>query len=140
MAVNFMTSTSVNLGGSSLGATARQSFCSYNGFMTQVFVVQSVYLASTKLALHSDISIADYWILIIAAYTFLVLADYRHHSSWIEAHKVLLWILPWFFSILWASVGLGVVGYGDIGACKSNLSSSPDEQLSSNCRAGSSCV
>lgn len=62
---------------------------------------------------------ADYWVLIIAVYTFLVLADYKHSSSWIESHRIVLWMLPWFFSTLWAAIGLGVVGYGDIGACKS---------------------
>jgi len=67
--------------------------------MTQVFVVQT-----------------DYWVLIIAFYTFLVLADYKLNFSWIEEHRIVLWILPWFLSVLWAAIGLGVVGYGDIGA------------------------
>jgi hypothetical protein len=62
-------------------------------------------------------SAADYWVLIIAVSTFLILADYKHQSSWIQDHRIVLWILPWLFSVLWAAVGLGVVGYGDIGAC-----------------------
>jgi hypothetical protein len=133
MAVNFMASTSVNLSGSNLHSAVREGFCSYNGFMTQVFVVQSMYLIGAKFGFASDISVADYWVFIIATYTFLVLADYKHNSSRIEEHRIVLWILPWFFSILWASIGLGVVGYGDIGACKSypSLSVVLDEQLSS---------
>ena len=68
--------------------------------------------------------LADYWVLAIAIYTFFVLADYKHQSSWIQEHRIVLWVLPWFFSVLWAAIGLVVVGYGDIGACESHLSSS----------------
>lgn len=123
MAVNFLTSTTVNLGGSNPYSPAREAFCSYNGFMTQVFVVQSMDFFTAEFASGSDMLIADYWVLIIAAYTFLVLADLKHFSSLIQEHRITLWLIAWLLSIIWASVGLGVVGYGDIGACKLYLSS-----------------
>lgn len=78
---------------------------------------------TNELGSDSNKSIADYWILLIAVYTFLVLADHKHNSSRIQEHKIVLWLIPWLLSIIWASIGLGVVGYGDIGACKSYLSS-----------------
>ena len=62
--------------------------------------------------------IADYWILTIAVCTYLILADHKHQSSWIQDHRIITWTLPWLLSILWAAIGLAVVGYGDIGACK----------------------
>jgi hypothetical protein len=64
---------------------------------------------------------ADYWVLSIAVCTYLILASHKHQSSWIQEHKTVVWGIPWLLSILWASIGLGVVGYGDIGACKSAL-------------------
>jgi hypothetical protein len=39
MAVNFLSSCAANLSGYSIGK--HQAFCSFNGFMTQSFVVQS---------------------------------------------------------------------------------------------------
>jgi hypothetical protein len=41
MAVNFLSSCAVNLSGHSIGAPSSKKFCSFNGFMTQFFVVQS---------------------------------------------------------------------------------------------------
>jgi hypothetical protein len=41
MALNFLSSCAVNLSGHSIGAPAQKTFCSFNGFMTQFFVVQS---------------------------------------------------------------------------------------------------
>lgn len=61
---------------------------------------------------------ADYWILTIAICTYLILANHKYQSSWIREHRVILWVIPWCLSILWASVGLAVIGVGDIGACK----------------------
>lgn len=125
MAVNFMVSTSVNLSESKSPSDAGEGFCSFNGFVTQLFVVQSTYTyIRAKFGFDSDILAADYWVFIIAAFTFLVLADYKCSSSWIQGHRIILWILPWFFPTLWASIGLGVVGYGDIGSCRSYVSSS----------------
>jgi hypothetical protein len=66
--------------------------------------------------------IADYWILIIAVCTFLLVGDYQKGSDWVQKHRLLLWCLPWGVSGLWAAIGLGVIGYGDIGACKYYLS------------------
>jgi hypothetical protein len=69
----------------------------------------------------ADFPRADYWVLMIAVCTYLILANHRHQSSWIQDHKAVVWGLPWFLSILWAAIGLGMVGYGDIGACMSPL-------------------
>jgi len=55
-------------------------------------------------------------VLSIAVCTYLILADYKHQSSWIQEHRYLIWILPWVLSTLWAVIGLAVTGYGDIGA------------------------
>jgi hypothetical protein len=101
MALNFLVSSSMNVSGRLIGAPEQAGFCSFNGFMTQFFVIQT-----------------DYWVLVIAICTYLILADYKRPSSWVQDNRKLLWLLPWFFSVLWASVGLGVTGYGDIGACK----------------------
>ncbi|KAF4635556.1 hypothetical protein G7Y89_g2542 [Cudoniella acicularis] len=97
--MNFMSSSAVDLGGPNLGSPEAKTFCSFNGFMIQVFVVQT-----------------DYWVLTIALCTYLILANHKHQSSWIQEHRVIVWIFPWFLSALWAAIGLVVVGYGDIGA------------------------
>lgn len=39
MAANFLSSSAANLGGYQIGE--HQAFCSFNGFMTQFFVIQS---------------------------------------------------------------------------------------------------
>ena len=64
---------------------------------------------------------ADYWVLVIAVCTFLILANYKHMSTWVQEHKIILWSLPWGLSALWAVLGLVLAGYNDIGACKLNL-------------------
>lgn len=117
MAVNFMSSASMNLTGNNIGDKEEKHFCNFNGFMIQVFVVQSM-LHTYLLFTPFDFFIADYWILTIAVCTYLILADHKHQSSWIQDHRIIIWILPWLLSILWAAIGLAVVGYGDIGACK----------------------
>lgn len=66
----------------------------------------------------ADNTAADYWVLTIAACTYLILASHKNRSSWIQDHRVIVWIIPWFLSLLWAAIGLAVVGYGDIGACQ----------------------
>ncbi|KAK1980055.1 hypothetical protein LZ30DRAFT_796533 [Colletotrichum cereale] len=58
----------------------------------------------------------DYWVLTIAVCTYFILAGHKTQSIWVQTHELVIWTLPWFFSVLWASIGLGVVGYGDIGA------------------------
>lgn len=55
--------------------------------------------------------------LIIAVNTFLILGDKKRAASWVQDHSLLLWLLPWGLSALWAALGLGLIGYGDIGAC-----------------------
>lgn len=41
MAINFLSSASINISGSNIGSPREKNFCSFNGFMIQVFVVQS---------------------------------------------------------------------------------------------------
>jgi hypothetical protein len=102
MAFNFLSSASMNLGGRNIGEAAQAGFCSFNGWVTQVFVVQT-----------------DYWVLTIAVCTYFILADHKGLSSWVQDHRWTLVGIVWFFSLLWASVGLAVAGYGNIGACES---------------------
>ncbi|KAL2170820.1 hypothetical protein VTG60DRAFT_4389 [Thermothelomyces hinnuleus] len=99
MAINFLVSSSMSVSGRWIGAPEQARFCSFNGFMTQVFVIQT-----------------DYWVLTIAICTFFILADHRRCSAWTQGHPAVLWILPWLLSITWAAIGLGVAGYGGIGA------------------------
>jgi hypothetical protein len=99
MALNFLVSSSLNVGGRWIGAPEQAQFCSFNGFMTQVFVIQT-----------------DYWVLIIAVCTYFILADHKQCSSWVQEHPAFLWTLPWLLSTAWAAIGLGITGYGDIGA------------------------
>ncbi|KAL4959335.1 G protein-coupled glucose receptor regulating Gpa2-domain-containing protein [Aspergillus stella-maris] len=99
MAINVMLSTSMNLSGRHIWAPEQEAFCSFNGLMNQMFVIQT-----------------DYWILIIAVCTYLILMGHDTAAAWIQEHRVLLWCVPWVLSALWASLGLVLVGYGNIGA------------------------
>lgn len=91
----------MNVSGKYIGAPEQETFCSINGFITQLFVIQT-----------------DYWVLIIAACTYLILAGHRRFASLVEDYPRVLFSLPWAFSLLWAAIGLKVAGYGDIGACE----------------------
>ena len=42
MAINFLSSSAVNLSGHNIGSPEMKTFCSFNGFNIQVFVVQSM--------------------------------------------------------------------------------------------------
>jgi hypothetical protein len=42
MAINFLSSSAKNLAGPHIGILLEKTFCSFNGFMIQVFVVQSM--------------------------------------------------------------------------------------------------
>lgn len=95
----------MNLSGHSISAPAQRTYCSLNGFMTQLFVIST-----------------DYWVLVIAICTFLMLADFDQLSQRIQRFRLILYIAPWFFASLWAGIGLGVAGYGNIGACGLYLS------------------
>ncbi|KAL4952154.1 G protein-coupled glucose receptor regulating Gpa2-domain-containing protein [Aspergillus filifer] len=99
MALNVMLSTSMNLSGRHIWASEQEAFCSFNGFMNQMFVIQT-----------------DYWILIIAICTYLILMDYNAAAAWIQEHRSIFWCVPWVLSALWATLGLVLVGYGNIGA------------------------
>lgn len=103
MAVNFLCSTAMNISGRLIGAPENATFCSYNGFMTQFFVIQT-----------------DYWVLTIAVCTYFILAGHKRQSTWIQNHEYLIWSLPWLFSTIWALIGLVKDAYRDIGACKSH--------------------
>lgn len=103
MAVNFLASSAMNISGRRIGDPENARFCSFNGFATQVFVVQT-----------------DYWVLTIALSTHFILAGYKKISDWLQDKRWLLAALPWVLSVIWASIGLGVAGYGDIGACEPN--------------------
>lgn len=50
--------------------------------------------------------------------TYLILANRKKQSAWVQEHKLIVWFVPWSLSSLWAAIGLAAVGYGDIGACK----------------------
>lgn len=102
MALNFLSSTAMNINGKEIGAPEHQTFCSFNGFMTQVFVIQT-----------------DYWVLTIAMCTYVILAGYKSLSSWVQDQRIFLSCVPWVLSLLWAGIGLKLAGYGDIGACTS---------------------
>lgn len=56
--------------------------------------------------------------LVIATNTFLILGEQKRAASWVQQHWIVLWLLPWGFSILWSTLGLVIAGYGDIGACE----------------------
>ncbi|KAF5697523.1 G coupled receptor 1 [Fusarium mundagurra] len=99
MALNFLSSTAMNINGNEIGAPEQERFCSFNGFMTQVFVIQT-----------------DYWVLTIAMCTYVILAGYKSLSSWVQDQRIFLSCLPWALSLLWAGLGLKLAGYGDIGA------------------------
>ncbi|KAJ5368100.1 uncharacterized protein N7496_007860 [Penicillium cataractarum] len=99
MAINFLSSSAMDVSGHLIGEPDLEGFCSFNGFMTQVFVVQT-----------------DYWVLTIAICTYVILADHKHISCWVQENCRQLMAIPWVFSVIWASIGLGVAGYGDIGA------------------------
>src|SRR6187549_3857106 len=77
MAVNFLSSCAVNLSGNLLSDPKQKRFCSYNGFMAQFFVVQSKFacpLFWKLLWICTNVPTADYWVLVIAVCTFLILA------------------------------------------------------------------
>lgn len=48
-----------------------------------------------------------------------MLNDRKGVAGWLQSHRLIVWALPWFLSFLWATLGLLIAGYGDIGACKS---------------------
>jgi hypothetical protein len=104
MAANFVLSTTSNIAGRDIAAPEQAALCSFNGFMTQVFVVQT-----------------DYWVLLISLCTYFILAGYKTPSSWVQDNRLILAALPWVLSVSWAGIGLGTAGYGNIGACTHSL-------------------
>ncbi|SPB45072.1 unnamed protein product [Aspergillus niger] len=98
---NAVISASLNTLGIEIWDPSLKAFCSFNGLMVQTFVVQ--------------VLLADYWILSIAICTYLILMDYAHAASWVQSHRAAIWCMAWGLSILWAVLGLVVVGYGYAG-------------------------
>ncbi|ATY67085.1 Glucose receptor Git3 [Cordyceps militaris] len=88
MAINFLSSAAINLSGQNIGSKACKTFCSFNGFMIQTFVNQT-----------------DYWVLSIAVCTFVMVDDRKAVSRWIQNNKVVVWMIPWVLSLLWATLG-----------------------------------
>ncbi|KAL8328590.1 hypothetical protein RB597_004388 [Gaeumannomyces tritici] len=99
-AVNTLISSSLDLAHKELDAPGQMVFCAVNGFANEVFVVQQ-----------------DYWVLLIAIYTYIILTDIPHASAWIQSHQVAIMSLPWLLSLVWAWIGLQVSGgYQSIGS------------------------
>ncbi|KAF8863365.1 hypothetical protein BDZ45DRAFT_119285 [Acephala macrosclerotiorum] len=74
MAINFMSGSAKNLAGPNIGAASEKTFCSFNEFMIQVFVVQT-----------------DYWVLTITVCTYLILANNKQQSPWVQDNRVVIW-------------------------------------------------
>lgn len=47
-----------------------------------------------------------------------MLNDKTAVSQWIQRNRAVVWTVPWVLSLLWATLGLVLAGYGDIGACR----------------------
>lgn len=123
MALNFLMSAASNLNGYDIGDPEMTKFCSFNGFMIQTFVDQSKYsflFSFIYMALLANCLVADYWVLSIAVCTFIMVDDKKSVSQWLQNNKLIVWAVPWFLSLLWATLGLVLAGYGDIGACMSS--------------------
>ncbi|KAF3924717.1 hypothetical protein AA313_de0207808 [Arthrobotrys entomopaga] len=57
----------------------------------------------------------DWWILIIAIATFIILGNYKAASQYIQSNVWMPWLPPWIMSILIAVICQVVLGYGYIG-------------------------
>ncbi|KAF3942021.1 hypothetical protein ABW19_dt0200045 [Dactylella cylindrospora] len=99
MALNFMVSSGIDVGGGDLGSADSKAACDATGFLTQVFVVQT-----------------DYWILIIAIATYIILGNFKGASHFIQTNAWLPWVPPWIISVVMAIVCQEILGYGYIGA------------------------
>ncbi|KAK6510817.1 hypothetical protein TWF506_009912 [Arthrobotrys conoides] len=98
MALNFMFSAGWNVAGGDLALEESRTACSVNGFLTQVFVVQT-----------------DWWILVIAIATYIILGNFKTQSQFIQTHVWIPWVGPWVLSIIIAAICHAVLGYGYIG-------------------------
>ncbi|KAK6340729.1 hypothetical protein TWF696_009053 [Orbilia brochopaga] len=98
MALNFMASSGMHVNGGDLALEENQTACTVNGYLTQIFVVQT-----------------DYWILIIAIATYILLGSMKNASHFIQRHAWLPWLPPWILSIGIAVVCEETIGYGYIG-------------------------
>lgn len=47
-----------------------------------------------------------------------MLNDKTSVSQWFQRNRAVVWAVPWILSLLWATLGLVLAGYGDIGACR----------------------
>ncbi|KAJ6262445.1 hypothetical protein Dda_3253 [Drechslerella dactyloides] len=98
MAANFMVSSGIHINGGDLALEQYKTTCTVNGFLTQVFVVQT-----------------DHWILVIAIATYIILGNLKTASHFIQTHTWIPWLPPWVFSIVVAVVCQVTLGYGYIG-------------------------
>ncbi|KLU89282.1 hypothetical protein MAPG_08256 [Magnaporthiopsis poae ATCC 64411] len=99
-ASNTLISASMDLAHRELDAPRQSVFCAVNGFANEVFVVQQ-----------------DYWVLLIAICTFILLTGSPIAGAWIQSHQIFLMPLPWLMSVIWAWLGLQVSGgYQSIGS------------------------
>jgi hypothetical protein len=117
MAINFLSSASVNLAGHNIGTPLEKTFAVSMDLPSRFSRYKVDYLYGSIVTC-ADLLEADYWVLIIAVCTYLILASHKHQSALIQDHKIVVWVLSWFFSMLWASVRTTVVRYSDIRACK----------------------
>ncbi|KAJ4301897.1 hypothetical protein N0V90_003993 [Kalmusia sp. IMI 367209] len=83
MAVNFLSSSAANLAGYDIGA--HQAFCSFNGFMTQFFVVQRCWFGSDTTRLL--VNFVPRWLIILimlGLYARLYRLIYRAHEQFMS--------------------------------------------------------
>lgn len=73
--------------------------CLANGFIVQLFVTQS-----------------DYWVLMIAIYTCIIVTGQRHIAAWMHSHQLIVMGIPWAISLTSAGVSMSFANYDDIGS------------------------
>jgi hypothetical protein len=119
MALNFLSSTASNLSGNFIGDDSMKSFCTFNGFMTQWFVVQSKsQCCGSRIFSELTDYVADYWVLTIAMCTYFIISDWKRTAKWIQEHPGIVFCIPPLVSGTWALIGVGLHAYANIGACK----------------------
>ncbi|KAI6380798.1 hypothetical protein MCOR25_001472 [Pyricularia grisea] len=98
-AVVILVPAALDLANQPLTAISNYSACVCDGFMVQLFVTQS-----------------DYWILMIAIYTFIIVTGQNQTAAWIDNHQIIVLAIPWAISVTSASVSLTISSYNDIGS------------------------
>ncbi|KAK6529033.1 hypothetical protein TWF694_004253 [Orbilia ellipsospora] len=98
MAINFLWASGIHVAGGDLALPKNNTTCNVNGFLTQLFVVQT-----------------DWWILVIAIATYIILGNFKAASQYIQSNIWIPWLPPWIMSIIIALVCQLALGYGYIG-------------------------